>query len=109
MGDLLVVRLEIRVDRDMEFLHLKDQRGSGLEPVNVLSGYRYQDALGYYETTRDTATHFFMDRLPVGTYVLETEARVVHRGAYQSGMAEIQCMYAPEFSSHSQSFGLRVK
>lgn len=109
VGDLLVTRLEIRVDRDMEFLHLEDRRGSGLEPANVLSGYRYQDSLGYYETTRDTATHFFLDRLPVGTYVIETETRVVHRGAYQTGMAEIQCMYAPEFQSHSESFLLLVK
>ncbi|GAI37220.1 unnamed protein product, partial [marine sediment metagenome] len=31
--------IELRVDRDMEYVHLKDQRGSGTEPVNVLSGY----------------------------------------------------------------------
>jgi hypothetical protein len=43
VGDELVVRLELRVDRDMEFVHLKDQRGSGTEPVNVLSGHRFQD------------------------------------------------------------------
>src|SRR5262249_32310620 len=36
-GDELVVRIELRVDRDMEYVHLKDQRGSGTEPVNVLS------------------------------------------------------------------------
>lgn len=109
VGDLLVTRVEVRSDRAMEFLHLKDQRGSGLEPVEVLSGYRHQDGLGYYQTTRDTATHFFFDQLPAGAWVLETEQRVVHRGAYQSGTAEIQCMYAPEFSSHSQSFALQVR
>ena len=48
VGDELVVRIELRVDRDMEYVHMKDQRGSGTEPVNVLSGYRYQDGLGYY-------------------------------------------------------------
>ena len=46
VGDELVVRVELRVDRDMEYVHLKDQRGSGLEPVNVLSEYRFQDGLG---------------------------------------------------------------
>ncbi|MDF1812714.1 MAG: alpha-2-macroglobulin family protein [Verrucomicrobiales bacterium] len=109
VGDELVVRLEIRTDRDMEYLHLKDQRGAGTEPVNVLSRYKYQDGLGYYETTRDTATHFFIDYLPKGTYVFEYSVRVQHRGEYQSGMANIQCMYAPEFNSHSQSFVLEVK
>ncbi len=109
VGDELVVRLELRTDRDMEYIHLKDQRGSGTEPVNVLSQYKYQDGLAYYESTRDTASHFFIDYLPKGTYVFEYSTRVQLKGAYQTGIAEIQCMYAPEFNSHSESFELQVK
>ena len=90
-------------------MHLKDQRGSGTEPVNVLSGYRFQDGLAYYESTRDTASHFFIEYLPKGTYVFETSARVQLRGKYQSGIAEIQCLYTPEFNSHSGSVELRVE
>jgi hypothetical protein len=109
VGDELVVRIELRVDRDMEYVHLKDQRGSGTEPLNVLSGYRYQDGLGYYESTRDTASHFFIDYLPKGTYVFEYSTRVQLRGSYQTGFAAIQCMYAPEFNSHSQSIGIEAR
>ncbi|MHC4510637.1 MAG: alpha-2-macroglobulin family protein, partial [Planctomycetota bacterium] len=109
VGDELVVRIELRVDRDMEYVHLKDQRGSGTEPVSVLSGYRYQDGLAYYESTRDTATHFFMDYLPKGVYVFEYSTRIQHKGQYQTGIAGIQCMYAPEFNSHSESFDLDVR
>ena len=108
-GDTLVVRIELRTDRDMEFIHLKDQRGSGTEPVNVLSGYRWKNNLGYYESTRDTATHFFIDRLPSGTHVFEYPIRVQLRGIYESGLAEIQCMYAPEYNSHSASTTLTVE
>ena len=109
VGDELVVRIELRTDRDIEFVHLKDQRGSGTEPVNVLSGYRYQDGLGYYESTRDTASHFFIDRLRAGTYVFEYSMRIQLRGEYESGLATVQCMYAPEFNSHSESVTLVVK
>ena len=109
VGDELVVRVELRVDRDMEYVHLKDQRGSGTEPVNVLSGYRYQDGLAYYESTRDTASHFFIDYLPKGTYVFEYSIRIQLRGEYQTGIAEIQSMYAPEFNSHSASLPIRVE
>jgi len=109
VGDELVVRIELRVDRDMEYIHLKDQRGSGTEPVNVISHYKYQDGLAYYESTRDTASHFFIDYLPKGTYVFEYSTRVQLRGEYQTGIAEIQCMYAPEFNSHSESIPLKVK
>jgi len=109
VGDELVVRIELRTDRDMEYVHLKDERGSGTEPVNVLSQYKFQDGLAYYETTRDTASHFFIDYLPKGTYVFEYSTRIQLKGTYQTGIAEIQCMYAPEFNSHSESFTLQVK
>jgi uncharacterized protein YfaS (alpha-2-macroglobulin family) len=103
VGDELVTRVILRNDRAMEFVHLKDLRGSGTEPVNVLSGYRWQDGFGYYEVTRDTASHFFIDRLPPGTHVFETSVRVQHAGGYQTGIAEVRCMYAPEFAAHSAS------
>jgi len=109
VGDELVCRIELRVDRDMEYVHLKDQRGSGTEPVNVLSQCKYQDGLSYYESTRDTATHFFIHYLPKGVYVFEYSVRVQLKGSYQSGIASIQCMYAPEFNSHSESIEMEVK
>jgi uncharacterized protein YfaS (alpha-2-macroglobulin family) len=109
VGDELVVRIVLRSDRDMEYLHLKDHRGSGTEPVNVLSTYKYQDGLAYYESTRDAASHFFIDYLPKGTYVFEYASRVQLKGEYQSGMASIESMYAPEFNSHSESFALIVE
>ena len=109
VGDELVVRIVLRTDRDMEFVHLKDHRGAGTEPVNVLSRYKYQDGLGYYESTRDMASHFFIDYLPKGTYVFEYSTRIVHRGRYQTGFASIQCMYAPEFGGHSESIWIEAK
>src|SRR5205823_10590196 len=69
VGDKIKVRIELRVDRDMEYVHMKDMRASCLEPVNVLSGYKWQDGLGYYETTRDASTNFFFNYLRKGTYV----------------------------------------
>jgi uncharacterized protein YfaS (alpha-2-macroglobulin family) len=109
VGDELVVRVVLRTDRDMEYVHLKDYRGSGTEPVNVLSQYKFQDGLAYYESTRDTASHFFIDYLPKGTYVFEYTTRVVHRGKYQTGFAGIECMYAPEFNSHSESLWVEAE
>ena len=104
-----MTRIEIRVDREMEYVHLKNQRGSGTEPMNVLSQYKWQDGLGYYEMTKDTADHFFIEHLPRGTYVFETSSRIQLRGQYPSGIAEIQCMYAPEFNSHSASTLIEAK
>lgn len=106
VGDLVKVRIEVRVDRDMEYVHLKDMRASGFEPVNVISSYKWQDGLGYYKTTKDAATNFFMDWLPKGTYVFEYPVRVSHKGNFSNGITTMQCMYAPEFNTHSE--GIRV-
>jgi uncharacterized protein YfaS (alpha-2-macroglobulin family) len=106
VGDKIIVRIELRVDRQMEYVHMKDMRASGFEPLNVISRYKYQGGLGYYESTKDASTNFFMDYLPKGTYVFEYPLRVTHAGNFANGITTIQCMYAPEFTSHSE--GIRV-
>ncbi|QNM84279.1 carboxypeptidase-like regulatory domain-containing protein [Polaribacter pectinis] len=109
VGDLITVRIELRSDRDMEFIHMKDMRASGVEPINVLSKYKWQDNLGYYESTKDAATNFFFDRLPKGVYIFEYDVRVNNAGDFSNGITTIQSMYAPEFSSHSKGVRLTVE
>ena len=106
VGDLVRIRIELRSDRDMEFIHMKDMRAAGFEPVNVISGYKWQDGLGYYESTKDASTNFFFDYLPKGVYVFEYDVRVNNAGNFSNGITNIESMYAPEFSSHSE--GVRV-
>jgi hypothetical protein len=109
VGDKLKIRIELRVDRPMEYVHMKDMRASGLEPLNVLSSYKWQGGLGYYESTRDLASHFFIDYLPVGTFVFEYPLSVFHKGNFSNGITTIQSMYAPEFSSHSEGIRVEIK
>jgi uncharacterized protein YfaS (alpha-2-macroglobulin family) len=108
-GDLIKVRLILKTDRAMEYVHLKDSRASGFEPVAALSGYKYQNGLGYYEAPRDASTDFFMSYLPVGTHVFEYDLRVAQTGDFAAGVATVQCFYAPEFSAHSAGERVRVK
>lgn len=105
-GDKVLVRIELKADRPMDYVHLKDMRASGFEPVGVISEYKYQGGLFYFESTKDLATHFFFDHISPGTYVLEYALRVSQKGDFSNGISSIQCLYAPEFSSHSA--GTRV-
>lgn len=107
VGDMIKVRIELRVDRTMEYVHLKDMRAAAFEPVETLSAYKNQDGLWYYQSPRDLAVNFFIGYLPKGTYVFEYPLRVSQKGDFSNGITTIQCMYAPEFSSHSE--GVRVK
>ncbi|MEO7309378.1 MAG: alpha-2-macroglobulin family protein [Chitinophagaceae bacterium] len=109
IGDKVKVRIELRVDRNMEYVHMKDMRAACMEPVNVLSQYKYQDGLGYYESTKDASTNFFFSYLNKGTYVFEYPLTVTHSGNFSNGITSIQCMYAPEFTSHSEGVRVTVK
>lgn len=108
-GDLLRVRIVVKSDRDMEYIHMKDMRASGFEPVNVLSSYKYQDGLWYYESTKDAATNFFIEYMPKGTYVFEYPLRVAYKGGFSNGITNIQSMYAPELTGHSNGLRVQVK
>lgn len=109
VGDLVRVRIELKSDRDMEFIHMKDMRAAAFEPVNVISRYKWQDGLGYYESTKDASTNFFFDYLPKGVYVFEYDVRVNNAGNFSNGITTIQSMYAPEFSSHSKGVHVAVQ
>lgn len=109
IGDKLLIRLEISSDQEMSYVHLKDGRASALEPIEVMSRHKWNKGLYYYQAIDDAAMHFFIDRMPKGKYVLEYELRVTHEGAYTGGIAEATCMYAPEFSGHSEGRVLQVK
>ena len=109
VGDKVKVRIELKVDRDMEYVHMKDMRAACMEPTNVISGYNYQGGLGYYESTKDASTNFFFGWLARGSYVFEYPMFVTHAGNFSNGITTIQCMYAPEFTSHSEGIRITVE
>lgn len=108
LGDLVVVRLVVRTDRDMQYIHLKDMRASGFEPVNVISAYKWQNGAGYYESTKDAATHFFFNTLSKGTYVFEYELKANNVGEFSNGITSFQNMYAPAMSAHTEGMRVRI-
>ena len=107
-GDLVTIRLIIKTENDLEFVHLKDLRASCFEPVDVISKYKWESGLGYYQSTKDVATHFFFDTIKKGTYVLEYDVRINNSGRFNDGIATLQSMYAPEFTGHSTSTKLKT-
>jgi len=108
LGDRLLVRLLIENDRDMDFVHLKDLPAMALEPVTILSAYRSQDGLYYYQSVSDASTNFFFEHLPRGSYVFEYEMKVTQSGDFGNGAASIQSYYAPEFKAYSKARRIKI-
>ncbi|MTB52879.1 alpha-2-macroglobulin [Lewinella sp. W8] len=105
-GDRVTVRLILRSDRELDYVHLKDRRAATFEPAEQLSGYNYEGGLGYYYAPGDLATNFFIDHLPKGTHTIEYEVYATYSGSFSNGLGRVQCMYAPEFGANTS--GARI-
>jgi uncharacterized protein YfaS (alpha-2-macroglobulin family) len=108
VGDEIQVRLTITAQNRFDYVLLDDPKPAAFEADALLSGWRW-DALGRYEEIRDSKTNFFMDSLPNGAYELKYTLRPTTPGVYNVGAAQLQSMYAPEFSTHSAGFIINVK
>jgi len=109
VGDRLTVRLTVLADRNMDFVVVKDERASCMEPLDALSGYRWANGVGYYQETKDASTSFYLDKMRKGAYELSYEVFVTASGVYQQGVATARSVYAPEFGGHGKGGRLTVK
>lgn len=109
VGDRVMSQLTIRADRAMDFVQVKDSRAACTEPVSVASGYHHEGGVGLYRSVKDAATLYFIDHLPKGTYTLEQTFRIDRTGHYQTGLATVQCAYAPEFAGHTDGVELIIR
>ncbi len=109
VGDELEVRLTIKSKHPAEYVHLRDPRPTGCEPVRLTSGWRYELGLPRYEEIRDSGTNFFIEWLPQGEYTFTYRLRCATAGTFKTGPASLQSMYAPEFAAYSSGQMINIK
>ncbi|MEZ7508831.1 MG2 domain-containing protein [Cloacibacterium sp. Arc13] len=108
IGDKVTVRMILNTDRNMEFIHLKDMRAAGFEPVDVLSGYQWKNNLGYYQVTKDASTNFYIEYMPKGKYVFEYDYICNAAGTFSNGITTMQNYYAPQMNAHTQGTKISI-
>ena len=108
LGDVVVVRLVIKTDRDMQYIHLKDMRAAGFEPLDVISGYEWKNNLGYYQSTKDASTNFYIEYMPKGKYVFEYDYVANASGKFSNGITTLQNYYAPQMNAHTQGTKVEI-
>jgi uncharacterized protein YfaS (alpha-2-macroglobulin family) len=102
VGDKVTVRMILNTDRNMEFIHLKDMRAAGFEPLNGNSGYAWKNYLGYYQSTKDASTNFYIENMPKGKYVFEYDYICNSSGTFSNGITTLQNYYAPQMNAHTK-------
>ncbi len=108
VGDKVTVRMILNTDRNMEFIHLKDMRAAGFEPLNVISGYQWKNSLGYYESTKDASTNFYIEYMPKGKYVFEYDLVCNASGTFSNGISTLQNYYAPQMNAHTKGSNVKI-
>lgn len=109
VGDKVTVRMILNTDRATEFIHIKDMRAAGFEPLNVFSGYQWENSLGYYQSTKDASTNFYIQYMPKGKYVFEYDYVANASGKFSNGITTIQNYYAPQMNAHTKGSTVEVK
>lgn len=108
IGDKVTVRMILNTDRPMEFIHIKDMRAAGFEPLNVLSGYQWNNSLGYYQSTKDASANFYIQYMPKGKYVFEYDYVANAAGKFSNGITTIQNYYAPQMNAHTKGSEVQI-
>lgn len=108
VGDRVTVRMILNTDRPMELIHLKDMRAAGFEPVNVISSYEWKNGLGYYQSTKDASTNFYIEQMPKGKYVFEYDYICNASGMFSNGISTLQNYYAPEMNARSEGTKITI-
>lgn len=101
VGDRVQVRVTVKTARDLDFVALTDDRAACFEPVDQLPVYSWKEGIRSYRETRNSTSNIFITRLTKGTYVMTYDVFVNNVGTYNSGIATVQCQYAPQIVSHS--------
>lgn len=108
-GDEIEVQLSLRTKHTMQYVHLRDPRAAGLEPVSSVSKHKWDLGIYWYEEIRDSGTNFFFEKLPVGEYNFKYRLRVATSGTYKVAPATVQPMYAPEFTAYTAGAVIDIK
>lgn len=108
VGDKVTIRMILNTDRAMEYIHIKDMRAAGFEPVDVLSGYQWKNNLGYYQSTKDASTNFYIQYMPKGKYVFEYDYVANASGKFSNGITTMQNYYAPQMNAHTKGSNIQI-
>ncbi len=100
-GNKVTIRHILHADRDMDFVQVTSQHAASLEPLRTISGYQWMGGRGCYLEVHDSYISLFFDKFTRGTTTIDMEYYIAREGEYNTGYANIECTYAPEFGGHS--------
>jgi uncharacterized protein YfaS (alpha-2-macroglobulin family) len=106
-GDLIEIELDIDSKNDYEYVIFEDLKASGVEAVDLQSGYT-AGGLGAYVEFRDERVAFFLRTLSRGKHSVSYRVRAEIPGQFSALPTRAYAMYAPELKANADEMKLRI-
>lgn len=120
VGDKITAVYTIRSEENRSFVRLHAPREAALRPLDQLSGRYGWSARplktgsnsasrsftphGYREV-KSTGSEYYFDVIPEETSVVTEEFFVTQDGVFSAPVVTVECLYAPEYTANSSTFG----
>lgn len=107
-GDEIEVELTIKSDNNYEYVVMEDYKPAGTEPLTLISGYAWNEGIGYQREMRDEKAVFFINYLPQGERKIKYRIRAEIPGSFHAMPTVGYAMYAPKIYTLSDEFRIYI-
>ena len=105
-GDKITVSYQIHNTENRSFVQMLAMRPACFYPVDERSYFTWY---GYYREVKPSETNYYWELLPEEYTSVKEEFYVSQEGTFNSGLIEIECLYAKEYRGHTDAVTFTAK
>lgn len=100
VGDEIVVTYSIHNTENRSFVQMRAMRPACFYPCDERSYYTWY---GWYREVKPSETNYYWELLPEEDISVSESFYVQQEGTFNSGLIEIECLYANEYRGHTNA------
>ena len=102
-GDEIIVRYQIHNTENRSFVQMRAMRPASFYPRDERSYFTWY---GFYREVKTSETNYYWELLPEEYITVEERFFVQQEGLFNSGLVEIECLYAKEYRGHTDAVSI---
>ena len=107
VGDEIIVTYSIHNTENRSFVQMRAMRPAAFYPVDERSYYSWYGH--WYREVKPSETNYYWELLPEENSSVQERFYVQQEGVFNSGLVEIECLYAKEYRGHTDAVTLTTK
>ena len=106
VGDEIVVTYSIYNTENRSFVQMRAMRPACFYPCDERSYFTW---FGFYREVKPSETNYYWELLPEEHISVSESFYVQQEGTFNSGLVEIECLYAKEYRGHTDAVTVTAK